>query len=191
MNHRLASVNYRLTLLRYAVIALSLIFAAFAPATAHESKLGELMLDRPWARATPGAAKNGAAFMIIHNHGASPDRLLTAASEAAARVELHTHLNNNGVMQMREVDAIDVPAGGMAELKPGGFHVMLMGLKKPLKEGESFPLTLTFEKAGSTTVEVKVEGVGAMGSTSDGTQKMDHGKMDHGSMDHGEGAAKN
>lgn len=185
MNHRLASVSYRLSLLHYAVIALSLLFAPFAPAAADDGKVGDLMLETPWARATPGAAKNGAAFMMIHNHGSATDRLVAAASDVAARVELHTHINKDGVMQMREVAGIEVPAGGMAELKPGGFHVMMMGLKAPLKEGESFPLTLTFENAGSATVDVKIESVGAMSGG------MDHGKMGHGSMKHGEGETKN
>jgi hypothetical protein len=80
---------------------------------------------------------------------------------------------------MRRVEAIEVPADGMASLRPGGFHIMLIGLTEPLKEGERFPLTLTFEKAGSVTVEVAVEGVGSMGPQQDG---MDHGTMDHGTM---------
>lgn len=186
MNHRIASMHYRFALLRYAILAFSLFFAAFTPASAQDSKLGDLMLDHAWARATPGAAKNGAAFLIIHNQGSTDDRLLSAASDVAGRVELHNHINNNGVMQMRQVEAIEVRAGGMAELKPGSFHVMMMGLKAPLKEGESFPLTLTFEKAGSTTIDVQVESVGSMGSMSDGMKKMDPGSMGHGSMKHGE-----
>ena len=185
MNHRIASIPYRFALLRYGFLALGILFAALSPAAADDAKLGDLMLDSPWARATPGAAKNGAAFMVIHNQGTTADRLVSAASDVSARVELHTHINNDGVMQMREVDGIDVPAGGRAELKPGSFHVMMMGLKAPLKEGESFPLTLTFENAGSTTVEVKIESVGAMGSMSSGEMKMDHGHMDHGHTDHG------
>lgn len=132
------------------------------PALAHDYEIGGLKIDHPWARATVGAV--GGAFLSVENAGAAGDRLLRAASPVAATVELHTHMMENNVMRMREVDGIDVPAGGKAELKPGGFHIMLMGLKHPLKEGEKFPLTLTFEKAGSIDVEVTVDKPGAQGA---------------------------
>jgi hypothetical protein len=82
------------------------------------------------------------------------------------RTELHTHINENGIFKMREVEAIEVPAGGEAVLEPGGLHVMFMGLHKPLKQGESVHLTLTFEKAGKVMVSVPVGKVGAMGAHS-------------------------
>ncbi len=170
-----------------AVVAASMIFAAPIPAVAQDAKAGSLMIEQPWARATPGQAKNGAAYMTIHNGGTAGDRLLAASAEVSQRVELHNHINNDGVMQMREVEAIEVPASGMTELKPGSFHVMFMGLSAPLKEGDSFPLTLTFEQAGDLTVTVNVQSVGSMG----GMEKMDHGTMDHGGMKHGEGAKTN
>ncbi len=185
-------MKYSFPRLHCATIALALLFAGAGSALAAEVKLGGLMLEQPWARATPGQAKNGAAYMTIHNAGKADDRLLSAASDRATRVELHNHVNKDGVMQMRQVDAIAVPAGSMAELKPGGLHVMLMGLKAPLKEGESFPLTLTFEQAGSTTVQVKIEAVGSMGSMSGKAMKhTDHGSTDHGGMDHGNAATTN
>lgn len=185
-------MKYRFPRLHCATIALALLFAGATSAIAAEAKLGSLMLEQPWARATPGQAKNGAAYLTIHNAGKTDDRLLSAASEVAMRVELHNHVNKDGVMQMRQVEAVAVPAGSMATLKPGGFHVMLMGLKAPLKEGESFSLTLTFEQAGSTTVQVQVESVGSMGSMSGkAMKKMDHGSMDHGGMDHGKAATTN
>lgn len=170
-------MRYRIAFLPLLAAALGLMLSAALPAQAHDFTVGALKIDHPWARATPGQAKNGAAYMMIHSGEAADDRLVSAATDVAQRVELHNHMNVDGVMQMREVEGIDVPAGGMAALKPGGFHVMLMGLKAPLKEGESFPLTLTFEKAGSTTVEVKVEAVGAM--EHDGMEKMDHDHADH------------
>ena len=187
MNYRIASLTYRLALLRNLALALGLLFAGTAPAAADQIKLGDLVLDHPWARATPGQAKNGAAFVVIHNHGKTADRLISASSGSATRIELHNHVNKDGVMQMRQVEAVEVPAGGMAELKPGSFHVMLMGLKAPLKEGDSFALTMTFERAGSTTVDVKVEGVGSMGPMDMGSESGDMKQMDHGSMQHGHG----
>ncbi len=185
-------MKFQFPRLHCATIAIALLFAGAGSVLAAEAKLGSLMLEQPWARATPGQAKNGAAYLTIHNAGKADDRLLSAASDVAARVELHNHVNKDGVMQMRQVEAVAVPAGGMTTLKPGGLHVMLMGLKGPLKEGESFPLTLTFEQAGSTTVQVKVESVGSMGSMSGkAMEKIDHGSMDHGGMDHGKSATTN
>ena len=121
-----------------------------------------LMVSDAWARASPGAVKNGGAFLTIMNHGEA-DRLVSASAPVAKVTELHTHINDNGVMRMRQIPAIDVPAGETVTLKPGGLHVMFMGLKAPLKEGESFPLTLTFEKAGTRTMQVKIKKAGAMG----------------------------
>ena len=177
----------RLAIRTLAASALGLLVAggSATAALAHDVKLGALTIDHPWARATPGQAKNGAAFVTIHNGGANGDQLVSAAAEVAKRIELHTHMHKDGVMQMREVEAIEVPANGMATLKPGGYHVMLIGLHAPLKEGERFPLTLTFKEAGSVTVEVAVESVGSMGSAS-GHDGM---KMDHGGMKHGEGSS--
>jgi copper(I)-binding protein len=109
-------------------------------------------------------AKNGAAYLAVSNAGSEADRLLGARSGVAARVELHTHANDNGVMRMRPLDGgIEVPAGGTAALAPGGDHIMLMDLKAPLAEGDSFPLTLVFERAGEITVDVKVKGIAAHG----------------------------
>lgn len=138
------------------------------------AQAGDLTIETPFARATAGPAKNGAAFLTVKNAGAEADRLIAAKAPVADRVELHTHLHENGVMKMRQVEAVEVPAGGEAALQPGGDHVMLMGLKAPLKEGESFPLTLVFEKAGEVTVDVMIGGVGAM----EGHDHSGHG--DHG-----------
>ncbi len=137
-------------------------FAALA-ATAGVA-LAEATVQSPWARATPPTAKNGAAFMTIKGGGAG-DRLVSASAPVSERVELHTHLMEGGVAKMREVPAIDVPANGAVELKPGSYHVMLIGLKAPLKEGGTFPLTLRFEKQGTVTVDVPVRALGAMGDT--------------------------
>ncbi len=100
-------------------------------------------------------SRPGAAWLTIRN-GGEADRLVGAESPAAARVELHTHIHEGGVMMMRKVEGIDVPAGGAAALEPGGDHLMLFGLKAGLKTGDRFPLTLLFEKAGRIDVEMRV-----------------------------------
>ena len=133
-----------------------------ANAFAHDFKLGDLMVDHPWARASIGQAKAGAAYLTIVNGGSEADRLIAAATPAAKRTELHTHIMKDGVMKMREVEAVEVAPGEPTVLQPGGLHVMLMGLKAPLSEGETFPLTLTFEKAGSLEVTVKIESAKSM-----------------------------
>ena len=119
-------------------------------------------VENAWARATPGKAKNGGAYLTVVNVGQSSDRLVAAKGDLAKRVEIHTHLMDNGVMRMRRVEGIDLPAGAKIMMKPGGYHVMLIGLHRPLIKGESFPVTLVFEKAGEIQVMVKVGSVGAM-----------------------------
>ncbi len=132
---------------------------------------GHLMVEGAWARAA--TSKVGGAFATIQNHGKIDDRLLSAASPVAQRVEIHTTEMKDGVMKMIEQkDGIVIPAGQAVELKPGGYHVMLMGLKGPLVEGNVVPVTLKFEKAGEVTLEVHIKAAGAMGG-----MKHDHSKM--------------
>lgn len=128
-------------------------------AGAEDFKIGSLTIDQPWARAS--VTETGAAYMTITNNGTTPDELVSAAAPVAGKVELHTHIAEGDVMRMRPVGEIDIGAGQSAMLKPGGLHIMLMGLKTPLKEGETFPLTLTFKKAGEVTVDVPVQAAGA------------------------------
>lgn len=116
-----------------------------------------ISIEKAWARASIGNAPAGAAFLTVKSGGAA-DRLIGAKGDVAKKIELHTHIHDGGVMMMRQVEAIEVPAGGVAMLKPGGNHVMLIGLKAPLMEGESFPLTLMFEKAGEIKVVVEIRG---------------------------------
>jgi len=146
-----------------AIAALSL--AITHPLLAHDYKLGNLHIDHPWARPTPGGAKNGAAYFVIRNDGQKPDVLIAAGANVSERIELHEHINDNGVMKMREVaGGIRVGAGETVKLEPGGYHVMFLGLKQPLKEGEQFPLSLTFKEAGTVEVMVKVEQKAGKGS---------------------------
>ena len=125
-------------------------------------------VDRAWARATPGAATTGAVYFRVESP--TDDRLIGLASPVAGKAELHTHTEENGVMQMREVEGgLALPAGKEVELKPGGaLHVMLIDLQQKLKAGDSFPLTVTFQKAGARDVMVHVERLGAMGPTDGG-----------------------
>ena len=125
-------------------------------------KLGSLTVEAPWARIGRGA-RAGAAYLRIVNAGAETDRLIGASSPVAERVELHSHKMQDEVMRMRRVEAVPVPAGQTAELKPGGDHVMLIGLAGPPEQGGSFPLTLIFQKAGKVTVPVAVRPIAARG----------------------------
>ena len=117
---------------------------------------GDISVDDPFARASAGMAKVGAAFMTLQNAG-SDDKLVSATSPVADHVELHGNIKDGDVMRMRSVESIDVPAGGSVQLAPGGVHLMLIDLKEPLKQGETFPLTLTFAQAGAMTIEVPVK----------------------------------
>ena len=138
--------------------------AAFArPALAHDYRAGDIVIDHPWTRAA-GANGNGGGFMNLRNTGAQADRLVSAASPVARVVELHTHVRDGDVMRMRPVQDIPVGAGETVQLRPGGFHVMLIGLNAPLQQGTRVPLTLRFERAGEVQVELAVEAAGARGS---------------------------
>ncbi len=122
-----------------------------------------LEIKDAWARASAGMARAGGAFMVIDNTGGEADRVLSASAPVSPITELHTHIKDGEVMRMRQVPEIEVPADGTVMLQPGGLHVMFMQLPEPLKEGDTFPVTLTFEKAGDVVVDVTVQGAGAMG----------------------------
>ena len=135
---------------------------------------GKIAVEKVWARASAGRAGAGAAYLTLRNTGGASDRLMSASTDVAKRAELHTHKQDGNVMRMAKVDAVDVPAGGAVTFKPGGLHVMLMGLNRKLSKGDRFPLTLNFEKSGSVTVTVAVQGIAAMGHAGHGGKKMDH-----------------
>jgi copper(I)-binding protein len=129
---------------------------------AHDYKLGALEIGQPWARATPPSAPAGGGFLTIKNTGSAADRLVAASSPAADMVQVHEMKMDGNVMRMREVEkGLEIPAGGSVTLAPGGYHLMMMGLKGPLKQGTSVPVTLVFEKAGKIDVQLSVEGLGA------------------------------
>lgn len=130
-------------------------------AWAHDYQLGPLKIIHPWTRATAPGAAAGGGFLKIENTG-DADRLIGAAAEVSAVVELHTMVMDGEVMRMRKLDkGIELPAGATTELKPGSLHIMFIDLKAPLKEGTRFPLTLKFEKAGEIQVDVSVGALGA------------------------------
>ncbi len=138
--------------------ALSLLLALSTPVLAADT--ATIKVEAPWARESPPTATNGAAYMTLVNTGKAMDRLVGASGDISATVELHTHLMEEGMMKMRPIKAIEVKPGKPATLKPGGLHIMLIGLKKPLIAGQTFPLRLRFEKAGEIPVDVTVRKTG-------------------------------
>jgi len=137
--------------------ALCALFLSLAPASAHDgkqmTKVGDLVIHQPWSRATPRSAKVGAGYLKIENKGDTADRLVSVSSPIAGVTQIHAMSITDGVMKMRELkDGVNIPAGGSVMLKPGGNHIMFMKLGAPIRKGEAFEATLTFEKAGTATV---------------------------------------
>lgn len=143
--------------MRQAFLAALLLLAP--PAFAQPAQVA---VDAPWARATTASAKAGGVFLTLRG-AATPDRLTGASTPVAGMAELHRTVQENGVMKMLPVDALPIEAGKPVEFKPGGLHIMLMGLKRQLKQGDTFPITLTFEKSPPITATVTVAGPGAAG----------------------------
>jgi copper(I)-binding protein len=135
-------MNHRLSALAGLVLGLASLFA-----DAHEFKLGAITIGHPYARATAAGQPNAGAA----------DKLVAISADVSRSVELHTMTMEGDVMRMRQVDAIELAAGQTVELKPGGYHLMFVGLKAPLKAGDKFPAKLKFEKAGEVDVTFNVE----------------------------------
>ncbi|WP_348754227.1 copper chaperone PCu(A)C [uncultured Aquincola sp.] len=143
-----------------AAVASVLLVPCMQPATAHDFKLGALRIDHPYATPTPAGVANGAAYLRgIRNTGGQADRLVGASTPAAARVEIHRSvLDADNVMRMRAVDGIDLPPKSEVQVRHGGeYHLMLIDLKRPLKDGDRFTITLRFEKAGEREVTAWVQ----------------------------------
>mgnify|MGYP002630772618 CR=1 FL=1 len=145
-----------------ALFLFSLTPATAADHAADDVSVGDITVSNAWARATIGSKRPGGAYLALANAGSTSDHLIAAETTVAGKSELHTHTMADGVMKMSQVKSIEIPAGGMAMLQPGGFHIMMFDLKAALAEGTMFPLTLTFEKAGKVTITVHVGKVGAM-----------------------------
>ncbi len=143
-----------------AKLKLTLSFAA-AMTLAGAAYAGDIAIEHPWSRATATGAPVGAGYATIKNNGATADKLLSATADVAGKVEVHEMTMDNGVMKMRPINGLEVPAGKSVELKPGGYHIMFMQLKRPLAVGETVKGVMTFEKAGAVPVEYKVEAMGA------------------------------
>ena len=130
--------------------------------------VGNLELTGGFTRATLPNAPVGGGYVTVTNKGGEADRLISAASPAAAVVQIHEMKMEGDLMKMNEVpDGVEIPAGATVTLKPGGLHIMFMQLTGPLVEGTRIPLTLTFEKAGSVEVELSVESPAAKGPSGD------------------------
>ena len=170
--------------------AVGVLIATSGQSSADDIKAGDLIISQPWSRATPGGAKVGAGYLTIENKGTSDDTLKSGSSDVAGKVEIHEMAMSDGVMKMRPLaNGLTIPAGKSVTLGPGGYHVMFMDLKQPLKQGTPFNATLEFEKAGKVTVSFPVEGVGAQSpkdamksmpdkkSAPDKMMNMDHSKM--------------
>lgn len=143
-----------------------------ASAGAEAFKVGDITVEAPWTRATPAGAKVAGGYLRVTNNGAAADRLVGGTTDIAGRVEVHEMAMNNGVMQMRPLNAgLEIKAGQAIELKPGGLHVMFLDLKRQLKQNETVKATLKFEKAGTVEVTFKV---GAVGASSGGSSPHHH-----------------
>ena len=140
-----------------------LLVLASGAANAHEFTRQGVTVAHPWARATPGGAKVGGAYLEIKAAAGKGDRLIAARSPVAGIAEIHNHIMDGGIARMRRVDAIAIAGGKSVVLEPSGYHVMLVDLKQPLKEGDLIKLTLVFERAGEIEVDATVEPIGAMG----------------------------
>jgi periplasmic copper chaperone A len=137
-------------------------------AAAADYHLGALQITQAWARATPKGAASGAAYMTVTNTGTKAERLSCVSSDAAAKCEIHEMSMNGGVMRMRAVEGgLEIKPGKTVTLKPGGFHMMLTGLKAPLQQGKTLEATLQVEGGGTVQVEYPIAPVGAPGPGAD------------------------
>jgi copper(I)-binding protein len=146
----------RAALLSAAVLALA------SPAGAHEYRVGNLTIGHPWTRAIGSSAPTAAGYLSLANKGTETDRLVSAETPMASRVEMHEMSMTDGIMRMRPLQGgIPVPPGGTVWLRPGGLHLMLVGPEGAFVQGNRVPLTLHFERAGEVTVELEVAAAGA------------------------------
>jgi copper(I)-binding protein len=144
------------------VLAAAALVPALVPALAQEYKAGQIRIEAPWLRATPAGAEVAGGYMKLRNAGSATDRLVGGASPVAGTFEVHEMKMEGSIMKMRELpNGLEIKPGESVELKPGSYHIMLMGLKRQLKEGETVKGSLTFEKAGTVEVEYAVRGMGS------------------------------
>ena len=139
------------------ILLIFLLITSLSAGAGTSAAKGGLEVGQAWARASIGAARSGVVYLGVMNRGTAADRLIGAETPVAKKAALHAHIEDDGVMKMRPVDGVELPAGGGTVLEPGGMHIMLMGLKAPLAEDARFPLTLIFERTGPLEVEVTVK----------------------------------
>jgi len=144
--------------MKWAVVGLALISVQIL---AHTHEKGDIQVRHPWSRATLPGAKVSVGYMEIRNVGTQPDRLLSATTPVAQRVEMHVTQRDGEVMKMREVKTFEIPARERYALRPGGSHLMLVDLLQPLKTGERFTMRLRFERAGELEIELEVQEIGS------------------------------
>jgi periplasmic copper chaperone A len=141
---------------------MAVLLAATSTAFAQAGETSKVNVEQPWARATPAGATTGAVYMTLANKSDTADRLTAASSDVASKVQIHEMAVVNGIMKMRQLaNGLAIPAGGSVTLKPGGYHVMLIALKKRLIAGQTLPLRLTFAKAGTISITVPIQAIGA------------------------------
>jgi copper(I)-binding protein len=161
--------------MRILSLTIAMLFAAFAAqsAAAHDITKGDITISAPWSRATPGGASVAAGYLVITNKGLSAERLVSFTTDLADQPEVHEMTNEGGVMKMRPLaKGLLIPAGATVKLEPGGYHLMLLKLKKPLAAGQRYKAVLVFEKAGPVEVEFEVRAMGE-------GQKKGHGQHNH------------
>jgi periplasmic copper chaperone A len=159
--------------LKQIFLVLAVLCAGSSLALAEEVKAGDLVISQAWSRATPKGAKTGGAYVTIENQGSAPDRLIGGSADVAGNVQVHEMSMEGGVMKMRPVEnGLTIEPGKTVKLAPGGYHLMMMDLKAPLKQGEKVPVTLEFERVGKVTVSLDVQGAGAKGPTSGSKKDM-------------------
>ena len=164
----------------FAVIGALAPIATAIPASANDVMAGPLRISAAWARATPKGASIGGGYLTITNTGSTPDTFIGGSTPISGKLEIHEMSMANGVMKMRPVDGgVVIKPGETVTLKPGGYHLMFVGLKQQLRQNGHFDAMLEFEKAGKVDVDFTIAGIGATGpaASSMGGTTMDHGKM--------------
>jgi periplasmic copper chaperone A len=149
--------------MRFWLTSLTLLAALATSSHAQDYKVGSLVIDHPWTRATPKSAAVAGGYVKITNTGNTADRLTGGSADVSRKFEVHEMSMDRGVMKMRELkDGLEIPPGAIVKLKPGSYHIMMMNLSRPLAKGEKVKGSLTFEKAGKVDVEFTVEALGGM-----------------------------
>ena len=143
-------------------------------------RVGAIEIEAPWTRATPGGAKVAGGYLMITNKGSAPDRLIGGSATVAGRLEVHEMSVVDGVMRMRPLkDGLEIAPGATVELKPGGYHIMMLDLKQGLTEGETVKGTLVFERAGTIEIEYRIGPIGASSAGEHGGHGDEHGENGH------------